>query len=116
VASPISKDLREYALPNGEGKDQADFGTQPLMRWVRVFTTLTTGFAVVLLTTAFLLGHWHVALAGTTVALLAAAGGVVLCVNAILADRQEFWRRGQLDGWMRGWRGQEPEVDDPLFR
>ncbi len=84
--------------------------------WVKLYTAITGGSAVVLLTIAFLLGRWHIALAGTTVALLAGAGGVVLCIHAMLADRHEFWRRGQLDGWMRGWRGLEPEVDDPLSR
>lgn len=42
--------------------------------------------------------------------------GALLCLHAMLADRQEFFRRGQLDGWMKGWRGQAPEVDDPLLR
>jgi hypothetical protein len=48
--------------------------------------------------------------------MLAGMASVVLCVHAMLADRQEYYRRGQLDGWMRGWRGQEPDVDDPLLR
>lgn len=42
--------------------------------------------------------------------------GTVLCLRSMLASRQDFYRRGQLDGWMRGWRGQEPEVDDPILR
>jgi hypothetical protein len=40
----------------------------------------------------------------------------LLVMHAMLADRQEFYRRGQLDGWMKGWRGLEPDVDDPLLR
>jgi hypothetical protein len=53
---------------------------------------------------------------GATFLLIAAICGGLICFNAMLADRQEYYRRGQLDGWMRGWRGQEPEVDDPLLR
>lgn len=39
----------------------------------------------------------------------------VLCVDVMMTSRQEFWRRGWDDGCTRGWRGQAPEVDDPLL-
>lgn len=58
----------------------------------------------------------HLAIYAATCAVLAAIGGAVLSFRAMLAGRQEFYRRGHLDGWMRGWRGQEPEVDDPILR
>lgn len=47
---------------------------------------------------------------------LAGVAAAVLCVHALLADRGKFYQRGQLDGWMKGWRGQAPDVDDPLAK
>jgi hypothetical protein len=61
-------------------------------------------------------GHVHLVIPSATCFVLAALAATILIVNSLLADRQEFYRRGQLDGWMRGWRGQEPETDDPLLR
>lgn len=56
-------------------------------------------------------------LAYSIVCYMAAAVGLGLIgVDRLLAEREEFYRRGQLEGWMRGWRGQEPEADDPLRR
>lgn len=58
----------------------------------------------------------HFAIYAASCFVLSGLSGALICVNAILADREEFYRRGQLDGWMKGWRGQEPEVNDPLLR
>jgi hypothetical protein len=58
----------------------------------------------------------HYAVYAASCFVLSGLAGGLICINAILADRREFYRRGQLDGWMKGWRGQEPEVDDPLLR
>ncbi len=65
---------------------------------------------------AFATHEWRAALLGTTLMLLAGMGATVLCLRAMLAARQEFYRRGQLDGWRRGWTGEPPEVSDPLLR
>lgn len=58
----------------------------------------------------------HLAVYSVACFVLAGLAAGLVCINALLADRQEFYRRGQLDGWMRGWRGQEPDADDPLLR
>lgn len=71
-------------------------------------------------------GGVHLVVPAVGCLLLAGLAAAVLVLQAILtdlhadlhaelADRQEFYRRGQLDGWMKGWRGTEPDVDDPLF-
>jgi hypothetical protein len=89
---------------------------------VRWFTGTALVAGLICLVCAFAHGDWRYALAATGFILLAGIGGAVLCIDAIicdfktiLAERQEFYRRGQLDGWMKGWRGQEPDVDDPLM-
>jgi hypothetical protein len=83
----------------------------------RGFAVLTT-LAGAILAVADLAGDAsvHLIAPAATSFMLAGMASVVLCVHAMLADRQEYYRRGQLDGWMRGWRGQEPDVDDPLLR
>lgn len=58
----------------------------------------------------------HLAVYAVGAFIFAGFAGGLLVVNAIFADRAEFYRRGHLDGWMRGWRGQQPETDDPLLR
>ena len=60
-------------------------------------------------------GGVHLVIPSATCFMLSGLSATILIVHALLADRQEFYRRGQLDGWMRGWRGQEPEIDDPLL-
>ena len=92
------------------------FGRPKLVLAVRCFVGVMTFIAGGFLIAAFTFADWRSALAAATFFILAVLGGVVLTIDALLADRHEFYRRGQLDGWMRGWRGQEPEVDDPLMR
>lgn len=87
-----------------------------LMRWVMAHTILAGAGAVGCLAISLITGDWHAALAGATLLILSTQGGAVLMINAMVCDRQEFYRRGQLDGWYRGYRMQVPEVDDPLFR
>lgn len=59
---------------------------------------------------------FHFAVYAAACFVLAGLSGTLLVLRAMLADCQEFYRRGQLDGWMKGWRGQQPEVDDPLIK
>lgn len=77
-----------------------------------------TAIAGVALGVADLAGHGnvHLVVPAMTCFVLAGLSSAVLAIHHMLADRQEFYRRGQLDGWMKGWRGQEPDVDDPLLR
>jgi len=64
---------------------------------------------------AFTLDSWRWALAASTFAILALFGGLVIAIDMLMADRREFYQRGQLDGWYRGYRMQSPEIDDPLL-
>ena len=58
----------------------------------------------------------HLTIAACAWFVMTGIGAGLLVTQSMVADRTEFYRRGQLDGWMRGWRGQEPDVDDPLLR
>jgi hypothetical protein len=87
-----------------------------LITAIKVFTCTTVLLGVIFAVCTLAYGGWRHPLAAMFFALTAVAGGTVLCFHAILADRQEFYRRGQLDGWYKGWRGQAPDVDDPLFK
>lgn len=83
---------------------------------VVVFTAVTALGSIACLATAFALHEWRTAVVGMTLAIMSSTAGALLIGHRLIADRQEFYRRGQLDGWMRGWRGQEPEADDPLLK
>lgn len=48
-----------------------------------------------------------------TFIILAAIGGALLVIRRMLSTRQDYYRAGQLDGWMRGWNGQPPENHTP---
>lgn len=84
---------------------------------VRIFTGLAV-LAGVGLTVADLAssGRTHLIIPAATCFIVAAIGAAVLVLLAQIADRQEFYRRGQLEGWYRGYRMLLPEVDDPLLR
>jgi len=58
----------------------------------------------------------HTTIAAATAVILAVAGGSLLVAESMLASRQEFYQRGQLDGWIKGWSGQPTDVTDPLLR
>lgn len=59
--------------------------------------------------------HVQLLVGAATCAVLSAIGGAVLAMNTVLANRRDYYRQGQLDGWIRGWRGQPPEADVPGF-
>jgi hypothetical protein len=111
----ITAETRAAALaPPGSKSDTVS--RSGLILGVRLFTAFMTLKALGFLISAFTFAGWRSALAAATFFILAVLGGLVLTIDCLLAERQEFYRRGQLDGWMRGWRGQEPEIDDPLLK
>lgn len=59
---------------------------------------------------------FHFAVYAAACFVLAGLAGALLAVRAMLADCQEFYRRGQLEGWNRGWNGLPPEKHDPLLK
>jgi hypothetical protein len=116
MSAPTSRDLREYLKPPVVRQPPHRSETAALLNAVRIYTALTALAAAALLAIGIFGQEMHIALAGAGGLVLAAIGGAVLCVERLLADRQEFYRRGQLSGWMKGWRGEAPDVDDPLLR
>jgi hypothetical protein len=81
-------------------------------------------FAAIAVAAGVALGAWdlagdggvHLIMPSVGCFVLASQATTILIVHSLLASHQEFYRRGQLDGWMKGWRGQQPDVDDPLLR
>lgn len=87
-----------------------------LVTYARILALAAALAGVACLAAAFALDEWRTALIGSTLVIVAVVAGAVCTINALIADRHEFYRRGKLDGWMEGWRGQEPTADDPLLR
>lgn len=90
--------------------------TVRLLRAVQATTAAATLGAVACLAIAFELSEWRIALAASTLAIVAAISGATLCVQAMLRSRIDAYRRGHLDGWMRGWHGHEPDGHPGMFR
>lgn len=40
---------------------------------------------------------------------------MLLCINRMISSREEYYRQGQLEGWVRGWNGQTPDARTPGF-
>lgn len=110
----ISAERRERARQ--PRSDDSPNRSKHLLRSIQIFTIATALIGVAGLTVAFCLEDWRAAVAGGTSVVLAAFGGFVWCLHGMLADRREFYRRGHVEGWYRGWNGQEPNADDPLIR
>lgn len=110
--------------PHGASASPAP-AAEPVVRSCRPLITGIRCFVAGMLTAGICAAVWactthgrstHLVIIAGSCFCLAGMGGAVLALQALLADRQEFYRRGQLDGWMRGWRGQEPDAGDPLLR
>lgn len=116
MTQSIHRETRERAL-QGPMNEPAE----PKRDWqvigVRVFTG-ANALAGVGLAATDLAGDGGIHLVGPAAMcfILATIGAAVLILLSQISDRQEFYRRGQLDGWYRGYRMQPPEVDDPLIR
>lgn len=87
-----------------------------LIQGIRMFTIVTALVGVGCLAAAFGVEEWRVALAGSTLVVLAAVAGAVLVANALIADRMAFYEHGKADGWYEGWRGIPPNPDHPFVR
>lgn len=111
----VGHDRHQRAM-EAEEHQVHDAGPQWLLRGVRIFTVVTAMAGVGCLATAFSLNEWRTAMVGSTLTVVSAIGASLWCASTLLADRRTFYQRGHLEGWMRGWRGQEPEVKDPLLR
>lgn len=116
MTASIDKEQRQQAtVPPRQPADRST-AISLLIRGVKTFAVTTAVAGAASLGVAFALGEWRTALAGSTLVILSVVASSVWIVNALLADREDFYRRGQADGWYRGWRGQVPTVDDPLLR
>jgi hypothetical protein len=117
MTASIERDTVERALqPSAVDKDKTSRSSR-LVVGIWVFGTVAAAGGLVLV--GLDLAHPHslryAVYAGACLVVAGICGGLI-CLRAMLAGCQEFYRRGQLDGWMRGWRGQCPDVDDPLLR
>lgn len=110
----IGAERRLRAMKPPEMSEDAQPHT--FIRLLALFACTTAFAGVVLLSVGFPIHEWRLALLGSTLLVIASAAGVVLGVHLVLADRQEYFRRGELVGWMRGWRGEGPESGDSLLR
>lgn len=117
MTTSIDHDTQDLEAPRASRAQGRSRRPGALITAVRCFT-VAAALAGTGLTVADLAGDGavHLVAAAATSFLLSGMAGGVWIVHAMLADRQEFYRRGQLDGWMKGWRGQPPDVDDPLLR
>ena len=108
-AMTASIDQKRHAAHPPEAAPDSDMRKpNRLIRGVRAFVALTALAGVVCLSVAFTLAEWRTALAGCTLVIVSAIASVVWAMDCLLADREAFFFLGELDGWMRGWRGQEP--------
>ena len=116
MTTSIDRATRDRAkLPSAQQRPTV--GRCRLLIGVRIFAAVTAAAGVGLGVADLTMGRSVTLIAAAvTCVLLAALAGTVLVLDALLADRQEFYRRGQLDGWMRSWHGQPPEMDDPLLK
>lgn len=83
---------------------------------VTVFGVVAGLGGLVLAGLDIVLADAHLAVYAAACFVLAGLASALLVLKAMLADCQEFYQRGQLDGWYRGYRMQPPDVDNPLLR
>lgn len=89
---------------------------RPLIIGIGCFTAVTAAGGIAFSVATLTGSSWRVALVGATLLMLAGIGAAVLCLHNMIADREDFYRRGHLDGWMRGWHNQDPDGDSPLLK
>jgi uncharacterized membrane protein len=114
MTQSIDRETRARAA-SPAGSEPVTITRNRLIVGVRCFVGLMVLKAMAFLIAAFAFAGWRSALAAATFFILAVLGGVVLTIDALLASRSDFYQRGQLDGWYRGYRMQPPELDDPLL-
>jgi hypothetical protein len=116
MTASTGQDRRERALASDHLASGQPIGAYWLVHAIRIFTVAALLAGAACLTVAFSFEHWPTAMAGSVLLVAATVGGAVWVLQNVVADRCAFYERGKLDGWMRGWRGQEPEAGYPLLR
>jgi hypothetical protein len=109
-----SQDLRAPAAPGLDPDGRPT--TSALIRSVRIITVSLAFVGIGVLSAAFAHNEWRTGVVGFTLIVAACTGAVVWAIDAMLADRNAFYERGSLDGFMRCWRGELPSAKDPLVR
>lgn len=86
-----------------------------IISWVRGYTGINLAAAAIQGGLAAAGDEYDVYLmvGGVGCLVMASLGWGLLCLKRMLSHREEYYRQGQLDGWIRGWNGQPPEVTAP---
>lgn len=111
----IGEDRLQRALHPPVAAAEAVTGPGVIVRGARVVAVLAA-MSGVAMAVADLAGDVHLLMPAFTAFLVGGQASVILCVHAMLADRCEYYRRGHIEGWYRGYRMQPPEVGDPLLK
>jgi hypothetical protein len=112
--------MTQSILPRSDRRtDRTDTAPEPPGRshiitgvWICTGAAGTTGVATATIAVASDTGL-SALIVSCTAFVIAAIGSSLLVFNSILPSCREYYRRGHLEGWMRGWRGQPPENDVP---
>ena len=117
MTQSIDRTTREKALRPPEVVAASTRKTSPLTIATWAFTVTMSLLCVALAAIQLATVHdLYLAIYAATCGVMASIGGAVLAIKAMFVGDAEHYRRGHLDGWMRGWRGQEPEIHDPFLR
>lgn len=87
-----------------------------LLRGIQAAVALAGIAAVAFAAAAIASSNLHFTVAAASALIICAIAASVLVGHALVADRRRFYQRGHVDGWVKGWRGQEPDIEDPLFK
>jgi hypothetical protein len=113
----IDRAARERASMPPAAEPKPSAGPRGLIIGLRIFVAVATAAGIALGVADLASdGHTHLVLPCVGSFILAGLAVNNLVHHYLLADRQEFYRRGQLDGWVKCYRGQAPDSDDPLVR
>lgn len=92
-------------------------GRRSMVHWVTAVAILAGVSGVTLATIELATPRYlHLNAYSAACFILSGLAGAVLCMEWMLSDRQTYYQRGELSGWLKGWRGLPPDTDDPLLR
>lgn len=115
----MSIDINQQQEQSAESASPTGASAPPcprLISGVIAFGALSLVAAVTLMVLDAATSTRNLAIYAAACLILTGLAGALLVTHRLLADRAEFYRRGQLDGWYRGYRMLVPDIDDPLLK